>query len=292
MTQRRGAPWPVALAVVAVVAVAALVVFVWHPWVRSAGQAADTASVRADAAGQERPVGAEDGTGEGEETGMKDERAPKTQLAADFMAGKVRSVRLVGDSITAGFGTDGYPEPGTDDTGSVIYDDGASTVFYETPSDVVCWANEFRTWAGQHGVRSFVNAGINGAFMAELAQNPEAWVAEGADVVVVALGTNDAGYYGPEEYRDAAQTAFDYVERHCSTLVVMSPVSDLRPESMLVEPAASLGDVLREICDERGYLFVDARDAVSPEQFNDDDLHPTSEGSLAIWECLRATLGL
>lgn len=280
---RRHARWLWVVGVLAVIAAIAGLL-VWHPWLPSAKSTA-TEPTR-----EQEPVQEEKSMNETQQATPDHEF--KTTLAEDFARGKVQSVRLVGDSITAGYGTDGYVDSNMFDEGNVIYDDGVGRVFYETSEDAVCWANEFRAYAGEYGVQDFVNAGINGAFMAELAQDPQAWVGDGADVVFVALGTNDAGYFGPDEYANAARTAFDYIEQHCEHLVVVSPVSDLRPESMLVEPAASLGDVLHEICEERGYLFVDARDAVAPDQFCDDGLHPNSAGSLAIWACIRDTLGL
>ncbi len=281
--------WPlVVVALVAVAVVAGLVA--WHPWDRGTPTSPASAETAPESAPAVEPAPVVADAGQKEED--MEQQTAKTPLAADLLAGKVRSVRLVGDSITAGYGTDGYEDPNIAGEGNVIFDDGSGMVFYETPVSAECWANEFRAYAADHGVRDFVNAGINGSFMTELAQNPEAWVGDGADVVFVALGTNDAGYYGPDEYASAARTALDYVEQHASYVVVVSPVSDLRPEYQLVEPAASLGDVLREICDERGYLFVDARDAVSPSQFNDDGLHPDSQGSHAIWDCIRQTLGL
>lgn len=206
--------------------------------------------------------------------------------------GEYRTIRLVGDSITAGFGADGYENPDIAATSAVIYDDGAGIVHYEPSPSIDCWANAFRAWATEQGVQGFVNAGISGWFMRDLARNPSAWLGEGADVIVVALGTNDAGYYGPQEFADDARVALAAAEQVSQLVVVIAPVADLRPREMLVEPAAELGDILQGICDERGYVFVDPRDAVTPQMFCNDGLHPTSEGSLAIWQCIRTTLGL
>lgn len=206
--------------------------------------------------------------------------------------GEYRSIRLVGDSITAGFGTDGYEDSDLTQTGNVIYDDGMGTQHFETDERAECWANAFRAWAMEHGITDFVNAGISGWFMKQLAQNPDAWIQEGADVIVVSLGTNDAGYYGPDEFAQDARVALEAAEQRSKLVVVLSPVSDLRPESMLVEPASQLGDILKEICDERGYMFVDTRSAVLPGMFCEDGLHPNTEGSLAIWQCLATTLGI
>ena len=206
--------------------------------------------------------------------------------------GEYRTIRLVGDSITAGFGADGFENPDLAASGAVIYDDGAGTVHYEPAPSIECWANAFRAWATEQGAQGFVNAGICGWFMHDLVRDPNAWLGEGADVIVVALGTNDAGYYGPQVFADDARAALAAAERVSKLVVVIAPVADLRPHEMLVEPAAELGDILQGICDERGYVFVDPRDAVMPQMFCDDGLHPTSEGSLAIWQCIRTTLGL
>lgn len=207
-------------------------------------------------------------------------------------SGELRSIRLVGDSITAGYGTEGYVDINELEGRPVIYDDGAGNVVHEQPDTSLCWANEFRRWAAQQGVESFVNAGISGWFMHDFAQNPDAWLMGGADVVVVALGTNDAGYYGPQEFRDDALRALAAAEAQSKMVVVMAPVDDLRPTEILVEPARELGGILEGICAERGYVFVDPRSYVTPEMFCEDGLHPNEEGSRAIWECLRSTLAI
>ena len=216
----------------------------------------------------------------------------ESEFARAVRGGEYRTIRLVGDSITAGFGAVGYEDPDIAATSAVIYDNGAGAVHYEPSSSIECWANAFRAWATEQGVQGFVNAGICGWFMHDLARDPGAWLGEGADVIVVALGTNDAGYFGPQEFADDARAALAAAERVSKLVVVIAPVADLRPHEMLVEPAAELGDILQGICGERGYVFVDPRDAVKPQMFCEDGLHPTSEGSLAIWQCIRTTLGL
>ena len=217
--------------------------------------------------------------------------APVSEFARMLRDGEIGSIRLIGDSITAGFGTNGYDQAVSTVDTDVIYDNGSER-WYETPASVGCWANAFRDYARGKGVDSFVNAGINGAFMSRLADTPDAWLGPGADVVFVALGTNDAGYYGTEEFRITAQEALSAVEKKSKLVVVLAPVCDLRPAQQLVEPAAELGDVLESICEERGYLFVDPREALTSEMFNADGLHPNSQGSMAIWHCIQQTLGL
>ena len=289
----RRSPVPLVVGALVLVVIGAGIAIAVH---RAPQQGAVPAQEQADAvpakAGQtERAEGAAIDPEEGIASAEGDGASYATELAHMFAQGEVTSVRLVGDSITAGYGTTSYVEPDAAGETAVIYDDG-ETVHHEVSTSAQSWANAFREYAGAHGVKSFVNAGINGAFMKGLAEQPDAWLADGADVVFVALGTNDAGYYGPSEFRADAEAALEAAERVSKVVVVLSPVRDLRPTSQLVEPAGDLGDILSELCDERGYLFVDPRDAVTPEMFNDDGLHPNSEGSMAIWQCVQETLGL
>ena len=79
------------------------------------------------------------------------------RLAKMIAAGDIRSIRLIGDSITAGWLCDGFGE--YPDTDVVIYS-GPQGTYNETSPQVACWANDFRAWATAHGVTSFVNAGI------------------------------------------------------------------------------------------------------------------------------------
>jgi len=277
------------LAIIAIVLIVAVGVGIWA-LSRKSESTEQFASEHRIAAGE---------ASEGREAPLevRDEAAPRQSsdartLAQRFQAGEIHSVRLIGDSITRGFGTDNYVDGNETEDARIIYDDGNGEVYAETPASVTCWANAFRRYAEEHGVQDFVNAGINGSFMNRLADHPDAWLQSGADVVFVALGTNDAGYYDTEAFRDAARKGIAAAAERSKTVVVLSPVSDLRPVSQLVEPAGDLGDVLKEICDEGGYTFVDTRNAVTPEMFCVDGLHPNSQGSLAIWKCIKEALGL
>ena len=59
-------------------------------------------------------------------------------LGTRFADGRIASVRLIGDSITAGYGCDGYGET----TDVVIYD-GPYGLFFESAPSVACWANDW-----------------------------------------------------------------------------------------------------------------------------------------------------
>ena len=215
--------------------------------------------------------------------------APKSEFARMLDAGEVASIRLIGDSITAGWGCDGYG-PLTDTVIFQSEDEG----FFETAPEVDCWANDFRAYANDRGVGSFVNAGIPGAKMSWLAGDPDAWIGEGADVIFVMLGTNDAVYSTEDEYRSDAEAGLAAVSDACRLMMVLSPPNNERTDSENLYGPDVLDRILTEVCDEHGYQHISLLDSLelySPD-FNDDQLHPSSSGSHKMWERLRAELGL
>ena len=214
---------------------------------------------------------------------------PASEFALMLRAGEVGSIRLIGDSITAGFLCDGYG-PNTD---TLIYD-GPYGTFYETAYEVGCWANEFRTYAADRGVGNFVNAGISGAKMRWLSEDADAWIREGADVIFVMLGTNDAVYYTVDEYRDFAETGLTAVEAACQHLVVLAPPDNAWTDYSVEMSQADVEAVLCELCDAHGWYFVSMLSALAlgTDEVNPDQCHPTTKGSHAMWEYLREELGL
>lgn len=214
---------------------------------------------------------------------------PASELARMFDAGEVGSIRLIGDSITAGWACDGYG-PFTD---TVIYATEEES-FLETGPEVSCWANDFRAYAAERGVASFVNAGIPGAKMQWLAEDPEAWILESADVIFVMLGTNDAVYYTPEEFRANAEAGLSAVAAACKLMVVLSPPTNERTDSVNLYGPEVLDEVLTGLCEERGWQHLSLLNAVQlyTDDFNDDQVHPTSSGQHKLWERIRTEYGL
>lgn len=214
---------------------------------------------------------------------------PRSEFARMLQAGEVGSIRLIGDSITAGFLCDGYG-PNTD---TLIYD-GPYGTFYETAYEVGCWANEFRAYATSHGVGSFVNAGISGAKMRWLAEDADAWIREGADVIFVMLGTNDAVYHTVDEYRGFAEVGLTAVEAACAHMVVIAPPDNAWTDYGVVMTQSDVEGVLRELCDARGWYFISQLNSLQlgTDELNDDQCHPTTKGSHALWERLKEELGL
>lgn len=218
-----------------------------------------------------------------------------TTFAAMVQDGDVSSIRLIGDSITEGYLTNGYEYVADGSSGAPLVYDIAGEKYYEPTTDADDWANAFRLWATSHGVSSFVNAGVGGKKMADLASNVDGWAMDGADVIFVSLGTNDATYGTAEAYAQAAEQALPELQKRCKLLVVMSPITDLRTENhtyAIATPISQMSAALRQVCLEHGIVYLDMQDSVSAGNFNYDGLHPTTAGSLQIWESVKTQLGL
>ena len=213
--------------------------------------------------------------------------ADTSTLAGMVAAGRVSSIRLVGDSITAGYLCDGYEVPS--DTGVVAYS-GPEGTYYETATTIDDWANSFRSYATERDV-TFVNAAVSGFRMSFLADDPDAWLADGADVIVVMLGTNDAAKESLEDFRSYAREALAAAAARCGHLVVVSPPDNALTGGLSME---EVDRVLDRVSAQAGYVHISLLDALSlgTSDFNADGVHPTSAGSQKLWLTLSERLGL
>ncbi len=210
-------------------------------------------------------------------------------LADMFALGEVSSIRLIGDSITVGYGTDG-----SDLTDTVIFTNSQGT-FYEPNSEGDNWANLFRQYALAQGVEDFTNAGVSGARMSWLAKEPDPWLGDGATVIFVMLGTNDAVYSTEEVFRDDCETALAAAAEKCDLLVVMSPPDNEREDGYVNKYGMDVVDsIVSDVCAQHGWLHVSLLDSVElgGDEIMDDQCHPTSAGSHKMWEAIVRELHL
>lgn len=214
-----------------------------------------------------------------------------TKLADMFAKGEVKSIRVLGDSITAGLGCDGY---GVDsDTGTVVYS-GPQGSYQESATTVSTWANDFRAYAAQRGVTNFVNAGVSGFKMQYLAEDPAAWLGDGADVIVVMLGTNDAERRTADEFSADAEIGLKAAAAKCKLLVVVSPPQNHRTDATNNFDMQRADQILTSLCKMKGYVHASFLDTLQLDtaDFNTDELHPTTAGSHKLWQAFKAQLAL
>ena len=141
---------------------------------------------------------------------------------------------------------------------------------------------------------SFVNAGVSGFRMQYLAEEPDAWLAEGADVIVVMLGTNDASHESIDEFRVYCEEALAATAQRCQHLIVVSPPANERTDAVNRYDMGQIDEVLREVSAEHGWEHISLLDALQTHttDYLEDQVHPTPEGSAKLWEAFRAALHL
>lgn len=223
---------------------------------------------------------------------VADEPAPDPSTFSGQLAlGQVESIRVIGDSITAGYLIDGFDDPS--DTGIVVYD-GGEGVFYETPTYVNCWTNAFRSYAAGQGVSYFVNAGVSGFRMQYLAEDPDAWLSDGADVIVVMLGSNDAAKESIEDFAAYAEQALSEADARSNHLVVVSPPNNDRNDAENLYGLDLIDQTLTDICAAHGWEHISLYDVLElySDDFFPDECHPTEQGSAKLWDAFHARLGL
>ena len=205
--------------------------------------------------------------------------------------GEVHSIRLIGDSITAGYLTDGFD---TATPSSLVVYSGPQGIYTETPASVSCWANDFRSWAVEQGVDDFVNAAVSGFKMKYLADSPDSWLGDGADVIVVMLGTNDAARVPFDDFKAATETGLAAAASRCKHLVVVSPPDNQRTDATTRYDMGQVDQVINQVCQEHGYEHISLLDVlqVGTDDFNPDQLHPTTKGSDKLWEAFKERLDL
>ena len=209
-------------------------------------------------------------------------------LANMFDAGEVSSIRVIGDSVSWGArlrNCDTVPR------GPGIAMQVGKHVTRESSLLLPTYVNLFRSYATDRGVTSFVNAGISRKEMADLALHPNEWIMEGADVIVVALGINDAINYPASTFKANATKALSEARKHCKLLIVVTePI--IRTDWKM--SGTQVDNILREVCAKNGYLHIKLLNCVpdSATYWNADRIHPIEAGQALIWKNFKAQLCL
>ncbi len=228
---------------------------------------------------------------------------PKTYsvLADRLNSGQVTSIKLIGDSISAGMGADGFLVP---DDGRKILEDGAE-VYREASSDAASWANAFRTYASQYkfGEIDFFNAGVSGKTAKWTLDRADRLLASKEDVVFVMIGTNDRLSSTLGEYETTVRQLLAKVDAQSELMVVMAPPPSVNDIANYRFAPEGINNVLKRISLENGYIFISHYDAMTAylEEHPDtayadlmetDTPHPTTRGYAVMWDTIRTSLQL
>ncbi|MDW0111505.1 S-layer homology domain-containing protein [Sporosarcina aquimarina] len=228
---------------------------------------------------------------------------PQTYSAlADYLqSGDVKSIKLIGDSITAGAGGMGYMVPVD---GRIILQDKKS-IYRESSKQADTWANRFRSYTEkpEFGSVDFFNAGISGKTAKWSLERVDRLVSSEEDVVFVMLGTNDRLIGDLKQYEQTIRKLLREIDERSTLMVVMAPPPSTQEIASYQFSPESINNLLKRISSERGYLFVSHYDAlndylaqhpeISYEQLMEKTSpHPTSAGYEVMWEAIRSKLQL
>lgn len=227
-----------------------------------------------------------------------------------LLAGQVTKIKLIGDSITAGVGSDGY----YDDTQRQIIVRNGSPV-YETGknwSSFPSWANLFRKYINtNYPTIDFFNAGVPGIETLEVVQTFLSQLCtDNEDVVFVMLGTNDRSITTLDEYKTNITTVLDYINQRCNLMIVMSPspsLSDFADKTFTTYAsgrnfgAREIDNVLTELCKQKGFIHISNYRAILDYAakvnvkysvlLEDLGSHPKTLGHKVMWQNIQQRFG-
>ncbi|REB08607.1 hypothetical protein DVB69_05590 [Sporosarcina sp. BI001-red] len=220
-------------------------------------------------------------------------------IADELKTGNVKSIKLIGDSITAGAGGDGYTIPAD---GRVILQDGKST-YRESSKQADTWANRFRAYVErpEFGQVDFFNAGISGKTAQWSLERKDKLISSKEDVVFVMLGTNDRLIGDLDQYEQTIRKLLSEVDKRSELMVVMAPPPSTQKIANYQFSPESINNLLKRISSENGYVFVSHYDALNaylaqhPDNSYEDLMeldspHPTSTGYAVMWNAIQEKL--
>ena len=225
-----------------------------------------------------------------------------SDLSQKLINQEVFSIKLIGDSITAGMGVQGHFIP---KDGRIIFNDGKGQVYREATHTTEAWANRLREYMKnpKFGTIDVINAGISGKSAAWTLKNSDQLMKQNEDVVVVMIGTNDRIDSSLKEYEANIRELLKIVDVRSEYMIVMSPPPSANETYAYRFSAQSIDNVLKRISKENGYTFISHFDAINKYLANNpkvayEDLmetrspHPTAAGYKVMWQEMMEKLEL
>lgn len=216
-------------------------------------------------------------------------------IALELSTGALSSVRVIGDSITAGSGTTGY-EILSDSPIVLKQEDQEGVKTYHASNGGSAYTTRLENYVREKGIDDFTNAGVPRKTMRDFAQYSSSWLGlndgnKSADLVFVMLGTNDYNNSNLDEFTSNAKNALSAAAESSKLLVVISPPHDRSiPDQW--KYISHVNDILRNICEDNGYIHVSLTTALDNTSYYADAVHPNDSGHEVIWKILEKQLCL
>lgn len=228
-----------------------------------------------------------------------------TEFLKNLKANNISKIKLIGDSITAGYFSTGYELPASN---PLIITDSDGNSYHEASYTCYSWANDFRDYLNKNFPSvKFYNYGIEGK-SAKWFNNYKNKVISDEDIVFVMLGTNDRWHCKTvDEYKTNLEQLLDYINSNSKEMIVLTPPpTELELNKNEKQPDNfnfTIKDVVNTInlvCKEKGYetinIYSEFMKQVSldnpSELLQKGGNHPNDKGYDVIWNILEKNLGL
>jgi lysophospholipase L1-like esterase len=214
-------------------------------------------------------------------------------------SGKRIKVKLIGDSITAGYGAPGYSVP---DNNPIIFKDSDNTIYREASYNTNSYANYFRHFIlGLNSNNEFYNWGIGSKSAIWWNQRKQNLASE--DIVFVMLGTNDrTAATSLDDFKIQLTSLLLHLRSVSNYVVVMSanPISEVAESPNNKFSQLEANRAIKEICLENDFPFISHFDEFLSFSETEggftsllaDAIHPNESGYQLIWEKIQNSLNI
>ena len=220
-------------------------------------------------------------------------------LLSKAMSGERLIIKLLGDSITAGYGGTGY---------NASADGGGDLLFWNSYENLEghCWANSLKSYLQDKFSNVFVkNYGVTGAKSSDLINYFNTIVKSPDDIVIVMIGTNDRGQSNPRQFLyNNLVTLKSKLDDLGKPMIVMANIpASVNNETTGAEKLMHMEDVaqvVRAFAQDHSVPFVDVYDlfieycistGTDIDSLLGDGLHPNDNGYSIMFELISKALG-
>ena len=209
------------------------------------------------------------------------------------------NIKLIGDSITAGFGGTGYTNDA--EHGEHIYDN------YYVNTNGYCWANLLKQYLESKYNCVVNNWGTSGINSSRMLENISSLIKDTDDIIICAVGTNDRAYEGdidslwnlpksPETVEKNLQGILTYAKKLGKKIIFCSPIpASISNEEERIFHCEDLDNMFERFAYKNGIeyismykLFLDYCElkGITIDSLLGDGLHPNDNGYLAMFKLI------
>jgi lysophospholipase L1-like esterase len=208
-------------------------------------------------------------------------------IGVKILRGEIKKIKLIGDSITDGYGGTGY--------------NGNQQHTISTNTDGYCWANAFKKFASERYGVQVINKGIYGSHLEEQISHFNSFIEEDDDLYIWLSGANNRTTQERiEYYKNNLSEAIAVLEENAPVLLMSSLPASEENELTTMGTMQDINDICK-VCAYGLTFFVPLYEKAIKYNENHnlnlsdiliDGLHPNDTGHLIIFKILCNALGL